>query len=285
MKEYLAERLLPGRYLLGESPFYDARFERLSWVDILEGKLYTMKGGEVRCHAFDEPIGAAVPLHGSDGFLVAGKKSLWAFEAGARREIVDLSRLYQPHQRSNDAKADPFGRLFFGASNLDGVENEPSGNLFRYDGGKLTIVQRDTRISNGMAWSRDRKTFFFSDSLCYAVFAYDYAAATGDISNRRVLFNVEGGVSDGMCIDDQDRLWVAIWGGSRVECRDTKTGALEAVVRVPAEHVSSCCFFGEKLDRLFITTSGNGLSGEGDGGLFECAVDARGMTADCVDLP
>jgi gluconolactonase len=83
--------------------------------------------------------------------------------------------------------------------------------------------QADTKISNGLTWSSDRKKFYFSDTLQYAVFEYDYNLETGEISNRKVLFKPEESrdMTDGMCIDSEDNLWVAFWGGSRIEERSS----------------------------------------------------------------
>lgn len=284
MKEYTAEPLFATQYQLAESPFWDVRYDRLSWVDIPEGKVYTLREGKISCHRFPEPIGAAVPLKARDGYLAAGKTWLWTLEEDRAEKLMSLENLYEEYRRSNDAKADPSGRVYFGSSTADD-EHEPGGNLYRYDRGTVTCVQPDTRIANGMAWSADRKRFYFSDSLYHAVFVYDYDQATGDISGRRELFRVEDGVPDGLCIDDRDRLWLAVWGGSRVECRNGLTGALEAVVRVPARQTSSCCFFGKELDRLLITSAGVGLEGETEGRLYTCRVEARGLPADGAALP
>ena len=122
------------------------------------------------------------------------------------------------------------------------------------------------------------------NSEYHAVFAYDYDEASGDISNRQVLFEVKDGVSDGMCIDSEDNLWVAIWGGRRIEKRSTATGELLGIVEVDAQNVTSCCFCGPRLDTLFITTSGNGQTGEHDGCLFTCRVDTWGCPSDFVAL-
>lgn len=279
MTEFEAKVLSDEKYLLAESPFYDARFDRLSWVDILGGKLYQWQGGQRQCFDFAEPIGAAVPLQNSDGFLVAGKSGLWRFENGQKDLIVDLLHEYEDYQRSNDAKADPMGRVFFGSVSSDD-EHEAAGNLYRFDGSKVECVQANTKIANGMAWSSDNTKFFFSDSLEHAVFVYDYDINSGAISGRKVLFNVDGGVPDGMCIDSLDRLWLAVWNGSRVECRNSVSGELEAVVNVPAKRVTSCCFYGKGLDKLFITTSGDGLEGELEGRLFECHVGSIGKAPD-----
>lgn len=279
MKEFEASVLSDEKYRLAESPFYDTRFNRLSWVDIPEGKLYQWVNGERQSFDFGEPIGAAIPLRRSDGFFAAGKSGLWKFENGRKEIIFDLRDEYKSYQRSNDAKADPVGRVFFGSVTGDD-EHEAGGDLYRFDGSRPVCVQKDTKISNGMAWSGDHKKFFFSDSLEYAVFTYDYDIKSGEISNRKVLFRVNDGVPDGMCIDSRDRLWVAIWGGKRIECRNSLTGELEAVVNVPAAHVSSCCFYGSDLDKLFITTAGDGLQGEFEGRLFECSVGITGKAPD-----
>ena len=233
-----------------------------------------MQAGEKECFQFDQPIGAAVPLKDSDGFMLAAKDGLYIRKNEITELVKDLSDIYKPYWRSNDAKADGKGRLWFGASVVDDV-HEAEGNLYCFDGQNVRCMQAGTKISNGMAWSSDRKHFYFSDSLEHAIFCYDYSEEDGTISERRVLFEVENGIPDGMCIDGNDDLWVAIWGGSRIEKRDPLTGRLLAVVNVPAEHVTSCCLMREN-DRtaLFITSSGDGLTGQYDGCLFTCDIDA-----------
>lgn len=279
MVEFEASVLSEEKYRLAESPFYDSRFDRLSWVDILDGKLYQWMGDDRQCFDFGEPIGAAIPLQKSDGLFIAGKSGLWKFENGQKELLFNLQNEYEFYQRSNDAKADPKGRVFFGSTTGDDT-HEAGGNLYRFDGDKIVCVQRDTKIANGMAWSSNHKKFFFSDSLEHAVFTYDYNIKSGAISNRKVLFHVSDGVPDGMCIDSQDRLWVAIWDGKRIECRNSLTGELEAVVNVPATRVSSCCFYGKNLDKLFITTAGDGLCGTFEGRLYECCVGSTGKAPD-----
>ncbi len=278
MREFTAQLFSETKYRLAESPFYDPRSGRLSWVDILAGKVYWLENGETRCFDAGEPVGAAVPLK-DGGLMLAGRKALWRLADGRREMVLDLSGCYEDWQRCNDAKADPQGRLFFGSAAEDGSGQE-GGDLYRYDRGGLAILQPGTRIANGMAWNRDHTRFFFSDSNEHAVFAYEYDEVDGTIADRRVLFPVENGVPDGMCIDAQDRLWLAVWGGSRVECRDSATGELLAVVRVPAEHTTSCCFCGPDLDTLFITSAGEGLEGPADGRLFTCKTDSAGLAPD-----
>ena len=281
MKEYHAQPLFPGQYSLAESPFYDPRYDRISWVDIPEGRLYTVADGKTACNEFGEPVCAAIPLKDADGSFVAGKSGLWVLEGETKRRIRNLDDIYEDYRRSNDAKADPFGRVYFGSCTADDA-HEPGGALYRYDRGEIACVQENTRIANGMAWNRERTKFYFSDSLYHEVFVYDYDPRTGAVSGRRELCRVEDGVPDGLCIDGGDRIWLAVWGGNRIECRNGTTGALEAVVRVPARQTSSCCFFGRDLDRLLITSAGVGLQGDMEGRIFECRVDAEGLPPDCA---
>ncbi|MBP5452264.1 MAG: SMP-30/gluconolactonase/LRE family protein [Treponema sp.] len=287
MKTYTAEIFSNEKYKLGESPFYDSRTKTISWVDIPEGKLFTLEpDGKRREYSYGQAIGSALPADKIGSYLIAGTDGLYLQlkDASSPKLIRKLSDYYESYQRSNDAKADPKGRLWFGSS-VDDDEHEASGNLFcldPYDGDKISVKQAGTKISNGMAWSSDRKHFYFSDTLEHAVFSYDYDIESGSISNRRILFRPEEGrgLTDGMCIDADDNLWVAFWGGSRIEKRSAKDGSLLAVVNVDAKNVTSCCFIGDDLDTLFITTSGRGQTGEHDGCLFTCRVDAKGCECD-----
>ncbi len=284
MKNYQATVFSKEKYKLGESPFYDARTKVISWVDILTGMMYLTNLDGVRKEvSFNQRIGAAVPGAGIGSYVIAGSDGLYLWESGTTSLLYDLSKEYQSYIRSNDAKADPKGRLWFGSSVGDD-KHEPEGNLYCYHNATINCMQGKTRISNGMAWSDDGKKFYFSDSLYYAVFVYDFDMETGSISNRQVLFDVENGVPDGMCIDTDDNLWVAIWGGNRIEQRSTKNGEKLSEVILPATNVTSCCFVGDDLDTLFITSSGDGLEGEYDGCLFTCKVDKKGKAPDYAKI-
>ncbi|MBQ5317097.1 MAG: SMP-30/gluconolactonase/LRE family protein [Oscillospiraceae bacterium] len=281
MKTYSAVPISQTRYSLGESPFYDPRYKRLSWVDITAGRVYSLYD-DGRTEVFDagQHIGAAVPLERSDGFLIAGTDGLYVKEGGGMALLYDLSDVFEPFLRSNDAKADPSGRLWFGSS-CDDDGHGPQGDLYRFDG-RPVVMQSRTSISNGMAWNAAQDRFFFSDSLYYAVFAYDYDRMSGSISGRRTLFEVKDGCPDGMCIDKDDRLWTAVWGGSRVECHSSVTGEKLAEIAVSAKNVTSCAFGGNDMRTLFITSSGEGLNGRYDGCVFSCRVDAEGLPPDTV---
>jgi len=284
MKEYVAEVYDKEKNVLGEGPCFDPRYNRLSWVDINSCKLWTRIGDTKKCFEFDQPIGAALPLERSEGFLLCARDGLYVLEEGKISLLQDLTRIFKPFLRCNDAKADKRSRVWFGSSIWDN-KYENQGNLYLYDKGNITVKQANTKISNGMAWTKDQKSFIFSDTLEHAIFKYDYDIESASITERRILFALEDGLPDGLCIDNEDNVWVAIWGGRRVEKRSSVTGEKLAVINVEAENVTSCCFGRGNLEStLFITTSGENLGGRYDGAVFKCEVDAKGVDPDYVRI-
>ena len=280
---YKAEPLGTEKYRLGEGPCYDPSTGVLSWVDIMDGKLWQMgPGGKRSFFDLGQPIGAAVPASDPGSFVLCGMDGLYLYDGEKAELLHDLTGSFKPYQRCNDAKADPEGRLWFGSSVND--DHPAGGNLYKLENGEISIMQADTKISNGLAWSLDRKTFFFSDTLKYAIFRYDYDVASGLISGCSELFNTERSMPDGLCIDSEDDLWIAYWGGCRVEHRSGRTGELLDIIEVPAWHVTSCCFGGDDMQTLYITTSGDGLEGEYDGCLFTCRLNVKGVRPDRVKL-
>jgi sugar lactone lactonase YvrE len=116
-------------------------------------------------------------------------------------------------------------------------------------------------ISNGLGWSPDHRTMYYIDTPTGRVDAFDYDQGTGAVSGRRPLFEVEDGDPDGMTVDDEGFLWVALWGGGAVR-RYEPSGRPVTTVRVPVTNVTSCCFGGAFGSTLFITTSQRGLTRE-----------------------
>lgn len=286
VKHYKAEIFDKNHYELAEAPFYDERTGLISFVDILNHKFYTIdKDNKYYCFDAGQMIGSAIPGEKEGTYVLAGTDGLFILENDSKQKFCDVTNIYESYQRSNDAKADLRGRLFFGSSTyID--DYEASGNLFCYSQDGIKVMQANTKLSNGMAWGSDKKSFYFSDSMEHAVLKYDYDIETGAISNRRVLFTVDEsvGVPDGFCIDSNDNIWLAIWGGHRIECHSGEDGSLLAMVEVDAEQTSSCCFIGDS-NKLFITTAGVGVNGEHDGCLFTCEVDATGVLCNKCTLP
>lgn len=275
MKIYKAERIINKKYKLAEGPYYDSRYNRLSWVDIPEGTVNTLIDGVCNSVKVGSTVGAAIPLSDSDGFLACCTDGLYLEQDGKVENLVDMSNSFKSFQRCNDAKCDIKGRLWFGSSSNDESVGF-GGDFYRLDKGEVTKVIPDTGISNGMAWSADGTKLYWADSPEHAVFVFDYDMEEGRISNRRVLCEINDGVPDGLCIDAEDNLWIAIWGGRRVEHRNGITGEIIGKIEVDANNVTCCCFGGSNMDELFITTSGDGQDGEGDGCIYKCNLGIKG---------
>ena len=157
--------------------------------------------------------------------------------------------------RWNDAKVSPDGALFLGSMAYENQSNEGAFYRLSRDGKKLERLFGEVGISNGMDWSVDRTKMFYIDTLAMKVELFDYN--NGEISNRRTLVEISDGMGypDGMCSDSEDNIWVAFWMGSCVRGFDGKTGKQIAEIKLPVQKVTSCCFAGEKLDQLIITTA------------------------------
>ena len=266
------------RFRLAESPFYDPLTGITSFVDILEGKLHLWhRDGTKTSLSFGEEIGAAVPAK-DGGFIVAGTSALFKTDGGSFTGILPLTDIFKGERRCNDAKADPSGRLFFGTCAKG--ENKPSESLYSYDGKTLAVRDGKTLLSNGMAWSRDKEHFFFSDSLAHALFVYDHDPVTGELSGKRVLTDLGSAIPDGLTIDINDNIFLAIWGGAKILKIDYETGEISDRIEVPAKNVTSCCFCNDELDTLLITSSGEDLDGPFDGMIFTCKTDTRGLPPD-----
>ena len=189
-----------------------------------------------------------------------------------------------PGKRFNDGKCDPAGRFWAGTMDFD--ENwKGLGTLYRVDTDRsFHEMVKDVALSNGLAWSSDQKTMYYIDSITGSVDAFDYNVDTGSISNRRAVIRVpmEEANPDGMCIDAEDKLWVAHVRAGRIVRYDPETGEVLAIVEVPASKTTSCAFGGPDLNQLYITT-GRFMMEEADlekeplsGGLFMVELPVKG---------
>jgi sugar lactone lactonase YvrE len=158
-------------------------------------------------------------------------------------------------------------------------ETPGAGTLYRLDpDGSVSVTLREVTISNGLQWNRAGDTVFYADTPTGRVDKFDFDPSAA-FSNRRTFTEISGGGHpDGMAIDEDDGIWVALWGGSAVHRYD-RTGRLELVVDLPVSNVTACAFGGPELQTLFITTSRQGLN-EADqpeaGAVFRYDAGVRG---------
>ncbi len=291
---HLKSRLLyNARATLGEGPVWDPRRGVLFWVDIEGGRLHGhhLKSGENTAWEFDGMIGAVIP-ECSGRYIVAHEKGLKLFDPeGGKTEPLGLLANTEPRLRFNDGKCDPSGNLWIGT--MDKELAPGAGKLYRVSKSRGTSAILDgTTVSNGMAWSADHRIYYYIDSATFEVWRFDYDPQSAEISNKTVAFGIpeKMGAPDGMCIDLDGKLWIAHWGGHCVRRWDPVTGEVLQTIEVAAPHVTSCCFGGDAMDALYITTARSGLSPWElekfplSGGLFCCPVKTRGATASCFKL-
>lgn len=247
---------------VGEGPVWDARRAALLWVDIARHQVNWLRPGDGRLTSFDagQPVSAVAPratggvvlaMHHGFGLL---DPQTWKLQLACPVE-PDLTT-----NRMNDGKCDSAGRFWAGTMAFDMAAG--AGALYRL-GADLQAVRvlEKVSVSNGLAWSHDDRTMYFIDSGTGGVDVFDYTSDSGQIANRRRLIDVApgDGLPDGMTIDAEGFLWVAIWGGWSVR-RYAPDGTLDLVVELPTKQITSCTFGGPGLDELYITSASDGLS-------------------------
>lgn len=256
-----AELVLDARAEHGEGPMWYAAEKMLVWVDIARHlvHLYDPASGHDRAMDVGQPVSAAVP-RAAGGLVVALQDGYASLDtASGHVELIAAVEKRATDSRMNDGKCDSVGR--FWAGTMARGQERGSASLYRLERDhSVTTVLRDVTIPNGPAWSRDNRTMYFNPGATGGVDAYDFDPQTGAIGNRRrfVSIPVDVGVPDGLTVDDEDHVWVAVWGGWSVH-RYTPQGHLERVVKLPVAHVSCPTFGGPDLADLYITTSTEGL--------------------------
>lgn len=259
---------LKGRTKLGEGAVWCPITQRLLWIDIVKGKLfsYDYEGSkENRCADVRQPVGTVVP-HTADTVVAALTRGICVVDAKTGRIVRSLGNpeAELAENRWNDGKCDPAGRLWVGSMNS--FCDQPVGALWCLDGeGKWTKAVSDITVSNGLVWSSDQRTFWYIDTPTHRVDAFDFDAAAGTLSNRRsaIVIDAKDGFPDGCCLDADDNLWVAMWAGGAVRQYNPRTSELLRVVEIPgASQVTSCAFGGKDLNQLFVTTCSAGKSEE-----------------------
>jgi len=281
-----AELVNDARSVLGEGPVWEAKTGFLYWVDIEGCRLHRHhpESDTNKSWDFDGMISAIIPEVGGS-LLVAHEKGMMRFYPESGKQVsLPLLVNSDPRLRFNDGKCDPLGSIFIGTMDKELVPH--AGQLYRISAqARVQILIPGTSVSNGMAWTSDRRYFYYIDSPTFEVWRFDYDADTGDIAIKTVAFRIpkKYGSADGMTIDAEGMLWIAHWGGHAVRRWDPDTGTVLATVHVDAPHVTCCCFGGRKMDTLYITTARSGLDPEtldaypASGGLFKCQPGKTGF--------
>lgn len=282
-----AEPVVMGdhRAELGESPLWDAATGRLLWLDILRSQLLSTDPASGATEVVQLARRASAIAFDDEGGLVAA----------AGREIVGLDSgrvlaalLEDALGRFNDGKPDAAGRFWVGTADERG---EPSGSLYRFvSPGQLTPMVNGIRMSNGIGWSPDARTIYYVDTGARRLDAFRFDMASGSLEQRRTLMEFPSGqLPDGLTVDADGRIWLAVWGSSSV-LAITPAGKVERRIMLPTSRVSSCAFGGAALRTLFITTAREGATSEElaadplAGALFAFEPGVQGLPPDTVRI-
>lgn len=255
---------------LGEGPAWHPRESALYWADVPARRIHRWHPATRTHRTFDAPeLTVGVIVRANGGLLVVlGSRIDFFDSASGKLSPFVAPEASIPGNRSNDAKCDSRGRLWYGTmqNNFapDTSEVPITGNsgwLYRIDGdGSITRMDGPFGISNTFAWSPDDRVMYFGDTMANQIYAYDFDAGSGAISNRRPFAKADGlGYGDGSAIDAEGYLWNARWDGGAV-IRFAPDGSIDRVVKMPCKRVTSCAFGGDDLRTLYVTSVRYGLS-------------------------
>lgn len=294
VSEYEAHCVLESSCDLGECCRWDEQRHELSWVDVTRGHFFraSVDGDQVqivRSYQVDGFLSAVAPFRRrDDGWIIARHHTVEHLSEEGDREELCAPEPASGEVRLNDGACDPFGRFLIGSMAMDEVSS--AGSLFRVTSSHCERLFGGVTISNGLGWSPDARHLYYVDSGPATIYHFD-VDANGLISARRTLVNFNAsvdGVPDGLCVDSEGALWVAMWDGRQVR-RYSPNGELLATVRLPVSRPTSCAIGGTNGTTLYVTTARTGLSSAMldtqtlAGGLFSVDVGVKGLPLNAFD--
>ncbi len=277
--------VVPTTAFLGEGPTWLPAERKLVFVDILAPAIVVADParGSFESHPMPELVSAVVP-RSRGGFLAAMQSGLRAVDlVSGRVTTVVAPESDKPGNRFNDGKCDRRGRFWAGTLAIDTTAGH--GSLYRLDpDGGCTMMDEGFHVSNGLGWSPDDLTFYFTDSGTRRIYAYEFDLETGALWNRRVFVQLapDGPSPDGLTVDADGFVWSALWDGWCVT-RFAPDGRVDRVVNLPVPRPTSCMFGGEDLSTLFVTSARIRLSAQQlaeaplSGGVFALQTGKRGL--------
>lgn len=244
----------------GEGAFWDATTHTLRHVDMLVGDLITVAGDAAsadRTHVAD--VLSVIRRRRDGGFVVATERG-FALLDDDLAVVQRIPAFDDPAVRMNEGSCDAAGRFFCGSMAYD--TRQGAGVLYRLDPDlSVHVALEGVSIPNGLVWTDAGHTALHADTLAREIRAYDYDPDRGTFGASRVFVRMgedEPGSPDGMALDDEGGLWVALWGGGAIHRYDAD-GRLDHVVRLPVTNPTSCAFGGDGDAVLYVTTSRQGI--------------------------
>jgi sugar lactone lactonase YvrE len=249
--------------VLCEGPLWDARIGALVWVDIPLGVVHRLDvatGADLVVREVGAPVGC-LALRESGGYVIATARGV-AVADDAWESIEAIADLpgQAARTRTNDGACDPWGCFWVGTTAQD--DRPGAAALYRMTADRTVHqVLDNVSVSNGIDWAPDASAMYYADSGTGRVDVFEVDPSDGRVSGRRPLLEIElpSAVPDGLTVDAEGFLWVALWDGGRVR-RYAPDGRLDREVLLPVDRVTSVAFGGSRLDALYVTTARYGLS-------------------------
>lgn len=280
---FQVEVAAPGADRLGECPLWDERERMLWWVDSRwpAVKRLDPDTGAVMMLVLPEVVGS-IAFRERGGLIAATKSGIHFLDTASGALAPAANPEAQlPDNRFNDGRCDRAGR--FWAGTMSDVKRDPVGSLYRFDAQlRCTKLRNALIIPNSLAFSPDDRTLYFADTNRHTIWAWDYDLESGAATNERMFADTGSGRPDGSCMDTEGCLWNAEYGAWRL-VRYTPQGKVDRVIDMPVANPTCCCFGGEALDTLYVTTATQRLA-PGDlakqplaGSLLALRPGARGL--------
>lgn len=286
--DILPTKILDVKNRLGECVLWDARESAVLWTDI-ESSLFwkwDFPDAEPQSFSLPERLGSFALTDIAGTYLGAFESGFATFTPSENTfQLIAPVSAKHKHLRMNDGRVDREGRFWAATmAEQDPVGDEPWGTLWRHDGEeRASPTLSGFKIPNSLCWSRDGRTMYFSDSSQNTIWRYAFDPDVGPMGDPIVFAKTEKHVHpDGSCIDSEDHLWNAQWGGSEI-VRYRPDGSIERRVKLPVSQPSCVAFGGPDLDILFVTTARVDLSEEQllseplAGALFAYQTDIKGI--------
>ena len=280
-----AEILHRSQCDLGEAPVWHPERNSCFWVDV-DGRAffeYSLSTLEAVRYPLDCRVSLVVPATADEVILtVQGGIAKFNLETKTLQWLPSPDANWDTH-RCNDGGIDAKGRLWISTMHL--YHEDGAAAVYVIEKDRITKKISGLTIPNGFIWSPDDTRLYYTDSLKAAVTCGSFDLQTATLSSEKIAIQIPGhlGLPDGMAMDQEGMLWIALWGGFGVGRFDPQTGEMTDFIDVPAPQVSCCCFAGPDLDRLVITTARTGMTEEalqkypGSGDVFIYKTNVRGL--------
>jgi len=278
--------LVTRTHKLAEGPLYQN--QSYFWVDINAGELHQVNKQQHHSIAsFDDLVTSVVVTEDNEKLISLSNRFL-LIDKDENPKNIDFNIELPPNTRFNDAKVDPWGNYWIGSMDLN--FKEPLGSLYCITTkGDVIKMLKHVTCSNGLCWDEKLSTFYYIDSIKQTIVAYYFNSNTYTLSEARVIYREKRAqvYPDGMCIDENGNLWVALWGGFEVIQINPRLQQIMTTLNFPCPNISSCCFSGTELKTLLVTTASVDTdlnSASLAGKIFLVDVTARGLISNTLNV-